>query len=637
MCGIAGFINKSNKYIPNQEILKKMTDAIIHRGPDAEGQWWDDKVGFGHRRLSIIDLDEHSNQPMRSHDDVYVISYNGEVYNYIEIRQSLEKLGAVFKTQSDTEVIIEAYRYFGTKCFDKFNGMWALALYDKKSEKVIFSRDRFGVKPLYYINNSDAFAFASEIKAILAMLPEEIVPDVNEIYRYLSCTVNEDTDNRTFYKNIKIFPPAHYMVFDLNTNRMIFRPYWEANEDKFYNKWIKGKSPIYTFRKLFDDAIRIRLRADVEIGACLSGGLDSSSIVGCATKKFGKTIQTFSSIYDDKVYNEEQYIKTVNEENNAIPHYIRPDDYEKDFIKYAEEIIYHHDGPTGGSSMYSQYMVMKCVSGNVKVLLDGQGADEEFAGYIPYYSYYIKDLYDKGSFLSRLKAIKLMTIVMMQWPELIGTISTDTIVSLVGIKNSFIFKDRKKINELKLKRGNKEFNDTFLQNIDDDFHMSKVQCSSGLSTRLCNDILSNYIPSLLHNEDGNSMAFSIESRIPFLDVRIVEFAIALNGKYKIKNGWTKWIVRKALRKYLPDKIAKRKSKMAFPAAFDRWIRVGKSKEQIKEIIYAFSNRGIVPEETIDSYYKAHIKGDGDYQDILYRYFSMELWFRMCESMKKKYK
>lgn len=634
MCGIAGYIDKSKKYKADRAFVKKMTDVLIHRGPDAEGQWADERVALGHRRLSIIDLDAKSNQPMVSHDGRYVITFNGEIYNYIEIRQELRRNGAVFQTNSDTEVIIEAYRAYGTECFNRFNGMWAFALYDRDEQKLIVSRDRFGIKPVYTVDNDDVFIFASEIKAIIAAFPQENIPNETCIYRYLSGSVNEDTDEQCFYKNVKIFPPAHYLVYDVRQHTKDYRRYWEVDEQLFYNKWIKGRSPVKTFKQLFESAIGLRLRADVAVGACLSGGLDSSAIVGCASKKFGKKMHTFSSIYTDKECNEEPYIRKVNELWDTVPHYIKPDDYEKSFTKYIEDLTRHHDQPTGGASLYSQYMVMKGVQGNVKVVLDGQGADELFAGYIPYYSYYISDLMDKNTFWSKCKAIKMLTIVKKEWPDIIGAVSTDTIVRLVGLKNSFLFQNKSRINDLKIKRSARLFTDAFMECVHDT-SQKEIQCASHLNTRLCNDVLNKSIPSLLHNEDGNSMTFSIESRVPFLDYRIVEFAIALDGTYKIHNQWTKWIIRKACREYLPKEVAKRKNKMGFPAPFARWLREGSSREELKKEIYAFGDRNIVPRDTIDRFYREHISGDADFSDMLFRFYSMELWFKICDVYKKE--
>ena len=290
MCGIAGYIDKSGIYKTNCELVKRMTDKMIHRGPDAEGQWADGNVALGHRRLSIIDLDARSNQPLFSPDMRFAIVFNGEIYNYIEIKSELIKRGAIFKTNSDTEVIIEAYRKYGIDCFNMFNGMWALAIYDIKKWEVILCRDRFEVKPLYIVDNDNVFAFASEMKAIVAAFPQENIPNETWIYQYISGTIKGGSDEAIF-KNIRVFPKAHYMVYDLKLHTKSYKKYWEADEVLFFKKWIEGRNPVRLLKKLFENAVEIRLRADVEIGAALSGGLDSSAIVGCASKKYGKKIQ----------------------------------------------------------------------------------------------------------------------------------------------------------------------------------------------------------------------------------------------------------------------------------------------------------------------------------------------------------
>ena len=630
MCGIAGFFVKSNKYRTSVDTVKKMSDEIAHRGPDAEGQWCDQKVALGHRRLSIIDLSEESNQPMHSMDGRFVITYNGEIYNYIELRDELISMGVTFRTLSDTEVIIEAYRAWGEDCFNRFNGMWAFALYDKLKRRLILCRDRFGIKPLYIVNNEDALIFASEAKAILCAFPEYFIPNKLEIYRYLSASLQEDTDNMTFYEDINSFPRAEYWICDMDNNQILRREYWKVDEKLFKNKWVKGRNPYKTCQELFDSAVKLRMRADVEVGSCLSGGIDSSAVVGCLSRNCNNKIHTFSSVYEDKECNEEYYIQKVNQKNHTLPHYVYPDKDADNLPNYIREMTFHHDGPSSGASLYSQYKVMEEVSKYVKVVLDGQGADELFAGYITYYSYYIRDLMDKDEVSYKWKARKLMAIVMENWPDVIGAISTDTIVSLVGTHNSIFFQNRDRIEQMRIKRTEKQFTDDFLKELTSDHRIDEITLSSHINTRLCNDILSKSIPNLLHNEDGNSMAFSVESRVPFMDYRIVEFAIALDGKYKLHNQWTKWIERKALRKYLPFVVRKRVDKMGFPAPFSRWLKEASCKDDLKDTIYRLGKRNIIPVETIDSYYKSHITGKTDMSEILFRIYSLEIWFELME-------
>lgn len=631
MCGIAGYISVSGRYSPDKKKVKIMTDVLRHRGPDAEGQWTDDRVALGHRRLSIIDLDASSNQPLLSHDGRFIISFNGEIYNYIEIKEELKKEGHTFNTNSDTEVIIEAYRRYGEDCVKKFNGMWAFALYDIERAEVLFSRDRFGIKPLYTYTNDDCFVFASEMKSIRAVFTQ--IQDISEtwIYRYINGKITEDIDEECYYKDIKRFPQSYNMMFDLTTGEKRYKKYWEVNEKEFYERWVKGKNPFRTFRTLFENAVKLRLRADVEVGVCLSGGIDSSGIVGVASKQKGDRIHTFSSVYNDSDCNEEFYIRKVNEKWNTIPHYIKPDETEEDFNEYIKDCVYHHDQPVGGASLYSQYMVMKGIKGHVKVVLDGQGADEMFAGYLPFYSRYLLDLAEKGDFWSKKRAIRTLAILTEEWPHIVGNISTDVIVRLIGIKNTNRYIRPSHNNEARrIRRDYPMFTDDFLKKINMEDDIDRIKCSSHLNTELCNQVISTSIPCLLHNEDANSMAFSIETRVPFLDYRLVEFSMALDGKYKIKNQWTKWVVRRALKKYLPKEVYKRKNKMGFPAPFARWLREGKSKDEIKGYIFRLAKRGIIPEETIKVIYNAHMEGRANFSNTLFRFYCLELWMEMDE-------
>lgn len=630
MCGIAGFIYKDENRSAEQSLIVKMTDAIAHRGPDAEGCFLDGNLAMGHRRLSIIDLSEDGNQPMFSHDGKYVIVFNGEIYNYIELRDELKENGAIFHNNTDTEVIIEAYRFWGEECVKHFNGMWSFALYNREKRMVFFSRDRFAVKPLYVLEREDVIAFASEAKAIIAAFPEENIPNYTMIYRLLNGTP-EDRDEHSYYQNIKIIPGSTCCKYDIETKKFEKNKYWKVDEKEFRQKWIEGKNPVQTFKELIEDAVRIRMRADVPVGACLSGGLDSSAIVGICGKKFGLRMHTFSSIYSDKECNEKKYVDAVNEYNNTIPHLIYPEPEKTSLLEAFGKIIYHHDGPNFGASLYSQYSVMQGVYGNVKVVLDGQGADELFAGYIPYYGYRISDILNKNTLKSKLQAIKLMSIITEEWPEMFDNIQSDAVISALGAK--FYKKLYHKYGWLGKRVASVAnyplFTKEFLAKTDRTILYKENDINGVLNIRLCKDVLRDSIPSLLHNEDGNSMAFSIESRIPFLDYRIVEFGLALGGEYKIRNEWTKWIIRKACKEYLPKQVVNRRNKMGFPAPFARWLRECDEKEEMKRMIYAFGDRNIVPKETIDVYYRQHMSGEVDRNVILYKILVLEMWLQTC--------
>ncbi len=638
MCGIAGFVYKNNSVSAEFNKIKAMTDSIVHRGPDDEGQYTNANLALGHRRLSILDLSENGKQPMFSYDSRYVIVFNGEIYNYIELKNELQKNGIQFKNGTDTEVIIEAYRCWGTECVKRFNGMWAFGLYDTQENILFFSRDRFGVKPLYILNNDDVLAFGSEIKAIIAAFPEENIPNYDMIYRYLSGSAREDCDEMTFYKNIISFQRSGCMIYDINTGKSKVWKYWELNIEEFYNKWIKRKNPEKTFLELFENAVEIRLRADVEVGACLSGGLDSSAIVGVCSKKLKRKLHTFSSIYEDKDCNEKKYIDEVNKFADTIPYYIYPDNATDNLLESLKKIIYHHGGPNSSGSLYSQYSVFKGIHGKVKVVIDGQGSDELFGGYLHFYPYRISDMIKEKK--SSISIIKALSIITEEWPEMIKMLNDEEIIDVLGEKfYRYIINYNKKANipsSSVWKNGNYPLlTKEFLSKVDTSYtsEMDIYETDSKLNSFLCDQTLKTSIPVLLHNEDGNSMAFSIESRMPFLDYRIVEFAFALDGKYKMRNEWTKWIVRKACKKYLPKIVYKRRNKMGFPAPFARWLRECPENDEMKEIIFSFGERNIVPLKTIEYYYNKHMQNEGDYNRLLYSILCCELWLRTCNIKK----
>jgi len=630
MCGIAGFINKDGSAASAQK-LKKMTDTIAHRGPDAEGHLCEGSIALGHRRLSIFDLSDAGRQPMESADGNYVIIYNGEIYNYIELKAQLIELGAVFTNDTDTEVVIEAYRYWGTDCLNRFNGMWAFALLDRRAGKLLLSRDRFAVKPLYILDRGDLFMFASEAKAIIAVQPEENIPDLVQIYRFVGCTAPENIDEHSWYANIKTFPAASYGVYSLDSGSLEIKPYWKPDVELFKKKWIDGRDPVATLRELFDDAVKIRLRADVEVGTCLSGGLDSSAIVGCCRKRHGVALQTFSSRYSDPSCDEGEFIDSVNRFAGAKAVPVYPDNQSISFLEAFRRINLNHDGPSAGASLYSQYSVFCEVGKHVKVVLDGQGADELFCGYAGFLN---PALRETAKAAPRAHMIRVLMEILRENDFIDASqLSTDLGVRVFGLDN-YLYLAKKTQKEAALQasqtRARTPFTPAFSALIKDTPNFSASYTSSDEITQMCLDQTLVYsIPQLCHNEDSNSMNFSVEVRMPFLDYRIVEFALALDPSYKIKGTWQKWIIRKALKQYLPVKVRRRRNKMGYPAPFFRWLRESDEKESFKQIIFSFAERNIVPKETIEAYYSAHMRGEANMEGILYRYLSLELWLRTC--------
>lgn len=618
MCGIAGLINK-NKENVEKSMIKQMTDELIHRGPDGEGQYVWNYIGLGHRRLSIIELSDSGSQPMFSHDKKYIIVFNGEIYNYIELKGKLKSLGAVFQSNSDTEVIIEAYRYWGENCVKYFNGMWAFSILDKEKNRIFASRDRMGVKPFCYLDNEKVFCFASEPKAILKVFQEERQVDKTSVYRFfqrgISCM-----DERTYYQNIKQLLPAHNLFIDLNNFKVSIKRYWKIDSKKAYQKWIKGKNPIKVFKGLFEDAVKVRLRSDAPIGTSLSGGLDSSAIVGVMSKKYNCKVHTFSSVYYDKDCNEKEYIDEVNKYNKTIPHPVFPDK-ETNRVEAYRDISVHHDGPAGSASLFSGYCVYKEAKKSVKVLIDGQGADELFAGYLPY-NERLSDLMEQGGFFNKMKAIRLIAVFKREQPEKMKDISVEVLRWALGKQGSRKYKYEKTqtyMNHREL------FREEYISDVDTSFKLGEGKVIGNLNKELYKELCFTSLPDILHNVDSNSMNFSIEIRCPFLDYRLIEFAMALDGDYKIRKQWTKWIMRKALKEYLPDKVLYRTNKMGFPAPFGRWLQEHGEQEQVKSLLDALSERKIFKDGVIQEYYRQHMEGEMDRSFILYRFMSFEMW------------
>lgn len=632
MCGIAGIIKKNSGKV-NREEIQMMNDVMSHRGPDAEGVYINNSIGFGHRRLSIVDLSESGNQPMFSHDRKYISVFNGEIYNYLELKEYLKKKGAVFVTETDTEVILEAYRFWGMNCTKHFNGMWSFALYDKEKQVVFFSRDRFGVKPLYIYESDDELIFASEIKCITVIRPEQKIVDTIQVARYLA-GYQEDMDEHTFYKNIHNFPPSHNMLYHLDTAIGEYQKYWEVNVPQFKKKW-QCDNTYKKFLELLEDAVRIRLRADVKVGASLSGGLDSSTIVGIVSKKFRTKLHTFSSIYKDKRCNEKEYIDCMNQYADTIPHYIYPD-RSQSIVQDMQRMLYFHDGPCFSASPYSGYCVYRGVENHVKVMLDGQGADELFGGYLFFYNAKLRSLMCDNSLLFRWKAIRLVFLYCRTWGELIDYLDSELLLRIFGKIGYKFFKigvagtHSQKRNRTGIKY-RKEFRKIDLQ-------IQKKEnpsITNELDKELNRQLEYKMLPRILHDVDRNSMACSLEVRLPFLDYRLVEFSYTLSEQDKICDVWTKNIMRKTCKKYLPKKIYTRKNKLGFPAPFDKWLRDERLKCEIKEYLDSFKERNIVDGNSLERCYQAHLSEEENWEEQLFRFMMLEMWLQKEIDMQGK--
>jgi asparagine synthase (glutamine-hydrolysing) len=551
MCGISGIINKNNRPVSFGEI-KAINDKIIHRGPDAEGFYFGDFFALGNRRLSVIDLTSNANQPM-SYRDRYTITYNGEIYNYIEIRNELQLLGYKFLSESDTEVILASFDYFGFDCVKKFNGMWSFALYDKTREIIFCSRDRFGVKPFYYTNLNERFVFGSEIKQIINYLADRKV-NLPVLINYLVAGI-EDHTQETFFQNIIKLEQAHNLIYDLKNHKYTISKYYEIRIDQEISK-LDEKDSVKLYRNILDDSIRLRLRSDVKVGTCLSGGLDSSSVATIASSFYRlNSINKFTAITAktiNKAIDESHFAGMVALNADLQWHTTEPDT--QDFIDNLDKIISVQEEPFGSPSVFMQYSVFeKAKELGCIVMLDGQGGDETLLGYERYYPSYLISLGLRDGIVNFFSSTQKSRLSKKE---------------LLLYCFYFIYPF------IRLKRLRMKF--SFIKN--EFFNLIDRHCINE-SSRSYHDIvqlqilelMSLQLPHLLKYEDRNSMHHSIESRLPFIDYRVVETALSINNRYKIKDGWTKYLLRKVIEDIVPEEITWRKNKIGFNAPEKEWL------------------------------------------------------------------
>lgn len=585
MCGIAGIISKNNT-VSIKDIVYSMSQSIKHRGPDGEGFAFfsnthsipvysnetpqinkesktflfnpatslqniesDYNVAFAHRRLSIIDLSESGHQPMCDIQGNYWITFNGEVYNYIELREELKAKGHVFVTQTDTEVVIEAYKEWGFECLQKFNGMFAFALLDKNNNQIFCARDRVGVKPFYYSNTNNAFAFASEYKAFIK---SKVIPfEINEVQQF-DFIVNGNLENteQSLFKGIHELKPSHYLVYNLSSHSFKIHNYYQLPKESLVSK--SESELINIIEEKLLNAIKLRLRSDVEVGSCLSGGLDSSIIAGISKYlQSDKQMKLFTAVFPNESFDETNYAKQVADFVGANWHTVSPTADE--FFKDIESLNYFQDLPVWSTSTYSQHRVMKLASeNNIKVVLDGQGADELFGGYSHHYMALWKERFS-------FKNINDSRQTIPNAYKLFGKqLIKDGLGLSIDYSNYFI--DSKK----PLGKSKNE------------------KLASSLNQQLQNDYQGR-LKSYLKCEDRCSMAFGIESRVPFADdVDLVNYLFSVEGKQKIKHGISKYLLREASKNYISNSIYSRRDKIGFETPVEKWFLP--HKDQILDLI-----------------------------------------------------
>ncbi len=658
MCGIFGIWFTQNNRV-DRSLLVEATNLIRHRGPDDEGYLLVDTqtgqadprrggdtipellfphieqemsahydLAFGFRRLAILDLSASGHQPMSNIEGDAWIVYNGEVYNYIELKSELQSLGYVFRTNSDTEVVLHAYLEWGEACLNRFCGMWSFAIWDQRHARLFCARDRFGIKPFYYWHHDGVFAFASEIKSIRKLPMIENIPNEPLIFDYLNANLLDHTEG-TFFKGIQQLKPAHYLIIDqqeIHTHR-----YWDID---FLRACIEDEQLLVeNFRWLFEDSVRMHLRSDVPIGSCLSGGLDSSTIV-CVANQFltgsefinfssvGDRQKTFSSCFEDPRYDERRHIEEVIAHTGAERNYIFPsiDTLYADLL----DLMWHQEEPFGSLSIFAQWSVMRLIAHRgVKVTLDGQGGDEVLAGYLSCFDYFWNSLFMnlRWGQLRREWAAYHNTFSTPYHKIILRTFRPNLPAALAGVLRHYMRSGIPGMQTIGISpdfaRANRKRNFEHIPALD-----------NALNSYLYTLLTSTSLPKLLHYEDRNSMAHSVEARVPFLDHRLVEFVFSLPNSLKIRQGRTKVILREAFQNILPESIHMRADKMGFVTPERDWI-TGKLRPLAVEVFNSktFQDRGYFNVPEILRVYEQHSLGKIDLTPLAWRWINLEYWLR----------
>lgn len=567
MCGISGIINKNGDTIENNEIAE-INRLIAHRGPDDEGVYFGDGFAFGHRRLSILDLSPEGHQPM-SFADRHVITYNGEIYNYLEIRGELEAKGYTFHSQTDTEVILAAYDKWGEACVERFNGMWSFALYDKERQIIFCSRDRFGIKPFYYTETDEIFVFGSEIKQLLSIYPERYV-NKKILMEYLLLGYEDHTEE-TFFENIVKLPASHNLIYDLKTHLHRLHRYYQIHIDPASAELDESTS-VLNYRGTLTSAIKLRLRSDVQVGVCLSGGLDSSSIAAIAAPLYSAKMSAVHAKSTEAATDESRFARDVADYCALDLNVIEPGI--KEVHRCLQDVVYTQEEPFGGLSVVMQYLVFeKAHAIGCKVMLDGQGGDETLMGYERYYPAFIAGLKGPSKLLGIIESSK------------------NSGLGFYKMLKYFIYFTHPQIRLRMLKKRMPFIKKDFFQYVDSNILKTAADNYKNFLALQEQEICATQMPHLLRYEDKNSMRHSVETRLPFIDFSNLERALSTNDRFKINGGWTKYILRKAIDPFLPEHVVWRKKKVGFEAPASAWLR--QLAPLMQEAVFASGIVGVV--------------------------------------------
>jgi asparagine synthase (glutamine-hydrolysing) len=662
MCGITAILSSG---VDASEVLR-MNNLIRHRGPNDEGFTFfsdarttcvggkdtppeafagdlafrprsliqdmsspaDSYLVFGHRRLSIVDLSVSGHQPMCDREERYWITYNGEIYNHVELRKELEVLGHTFFSHSDTEVILAAYREWGESCQSRFDGMWAFIIHDREQGSLFISRDRFGIKPLYYWTAPDGtLAFASEIKQFTEMAGWQAKINPQRAYDFLAWSILDHT-TETLFDRVYQLAPGCCANIDVKKYRDIVTPDGRLPG----TRWYKLEAAKFTgnfddatreLRARLTDAVRAHLRADVPVGSCLSGGLDSSSIV-CLIEQLlheepnPATQKTFSACADVKRFDERVWIDQVVDATGVEAHYVYP--AIEDLSATIPSLVWHQDEPFGSTSIYAQWQVFKSAAGNgATVMLDGQGADEQLAGYHGFFSPLLGSLFKRGRWFALAREMRAMKKLHGYSLFSAGKFLANSL--LPEVLRDFVRRKAGRTN------GAPEWLDIRQLGC---INRNPFRAVGAVGTDSVRDLsiaqlTASNLQMLLHWEDRDSMAHSIESRVPFLDHRLVEFALGLPDEYKLANGVTKRVLRQAMRGILPDPVRNRMDKLGFVTPEEIWLREQAPNFFRERLIFAIDrSRGIIKADALKMFEEI-VDGARPFNFAIWRLISFGEW------------
>lgn len=616
VCGICGF-NWSDECL-----IEKMTDILDHRGPDQKGTLIDDNVSLGNRRLSIIDLSEKGRQPIHNEDESIFIVYNGEIYNFKELRKVLEKNGHDFYSNTDTEVIVHAYEQWDQDCVNKFRGMFAFAIWDSNKKQLFLARDRLGIKPLFYFFDSDKFIFASEIKSILLDPQIKMEIDPTALHYYLGYEYVPAP--LTMFKGIKKLLPAHTLIYNKGT--ITTRRYWKL----LYSNTERNEG--YYSKKIYDllkESVEIRLISDVPVGAFLSGGIDSSAMVGFMSQVMEEPVKTFSIGYEDETYSELEYAKQISDYFCTDHKEILINPYSIDLY---ENIVWHLDEPMSEFSLLPAYIFCKNARKEVTVALSGEGGDELFAGYERFIASKLDSYYKMIPHMIRKNVISKIVNKIPPKSEKKGTINilkrftkgSDLPVQGRQMRWQYFSNsdEEKKLYSKSFISQTKNLNP--LNYINE--HFQKCSIQDNLNRELFVEINTWLVNNVLVKVDKMSMANSLEVRVPYLDHKLVDFCATIPGDLKLKGLTTKYIFKKAMLKFLPKNIIQRK-KQGFSFPIKNWLR-----DELKDYMIDLLNNSEIIKKYFNIYYmnkliNQHIRGTHNHSHRLWALTTLEIWHR----------